>query len=70
MTLPSGTTPGQSGLESNNNEGIVHILQITGEGLAIRLFNVISRTPMDVGRESYSSAEIHSVCSTAPADRA
>ena len=41
--LSGATTPGQSGAESNGNEGILHILQISSIwSISIRLFSVIS----------------------------
>ena len=54
--LSGATTLGQSGPGSNGNEGVLCIPQGP-----IRLFSVISRTPMG---GSYSSAEVQSVYST------
>ena len=58
--LLGATTPGQSQPGSDGNKGVLHICQ----SFTIRLFSVISRTPLG---ESYPSAEKQSVYSTAPA---
>ena len=70
-TLLSAATPGHSGLGSNGNEGVLHILQS---------YNITGTSPSDyclrsypgclLGGESYHSAETQSVFSTAPANRA
>ena len=68
-TLSGTTTPGQNEPWSNGNEGVLHIPLISkGWSLAIRLLSVISMTL--VGRGSYLYAEMLSVYSTVPADRA
>ena len=64
MILSSATTPGQSGPESNGNEGVHHIPQsssITGNTLSDCLVSY----PVHLLGESYPSAEIQSVFSTA-----
>ena len=65
--LSGATTPGQSGPGSDGNEGgtpyspkFQHHWNLT-----TRLFSVLSRTLV---RGSYTSAEMQSVYSTAPAD--
>ena len=65
-TLSAATTPGQSGPWSNGNKGVLHISQsfrITG---ASPLDCLVSY-PWHLLVESYSSADIQSVNSTAPA---
>ena len=53
--------------ESNGDEGVLHIPQISKAGASQSdLFIIISRTL--VGMESYLSAEMQSVFSTVPAD--
>ena len=69
-TLSGATTPGLSWPGSNGNEGVLCIPQSSRPhywSLTIILFSVISRTL--IGRESYSSSEMQSVYSAAPADR-
>ena len=58
---------GQSGPESNGNEGVLNIPQssMTGASLSNGL---VSYPEQLVGRESYSSAAIQSAYSTAPDD--
>ena len=66
-TLSGATTLGQSGPGSDGNEGVLHIPQsynITGPSLSDCL---ASYTGHSLRRESYSSAEVQSVYSTAPA---
>ena len=60
-TLTGTTTTSQSGHGNNGNEGILHILQSSR----------IWASPLDglEAGESYSSAEMQSTYSTAPADR-
>ena len=64
MTLLSATTPGQSGLGSDGNEGMIHILQSA---------SITGASPSDYlvsypGHLSYPSAEMQSLYSTTPAD--
>ena len=66
-TLSSATTPGQSGPGSNGNEGVFRIPQsfsITG---ASPSDYVVSYPGQSLG-ESYLSAVMQAVYSTAPAD--
>ena len=58
-TQSGATTPGQSGPGNDGNKGVLHIPQ---------LFSVI--LPGHSFGESYTSAEMHSVYSITPADRA
>ena len=65
--LSSATTPGQSGPESNGNEGVLCIPQsssITGTSPSDCL---VSYPGHSLGRGSYPSAEMQSVYSTVPA---
>ena len=67
MTLSSATTPGQSGPESNGNEGVLCILQsasITGTSKS----DCSVSYPVHSLGGSYPSIEIQSVYSTAPAN--
>ena len=60
--------PGQSGLRSNDNEGVLRISQsssITGTSPSDCL---VSYPEHSLGGGSYPSAEVHSVYFTAPAD--
>ena len=69
MTLSGATTPGQSGPGRNGNEGalrIPHSPSITG---TLPLDCLVSYPEHSFGG-SYLSAEVQSVYSTAPADRA
>ena len=66
--LSGATTPGQSEPASNSNEGVLRILQsssITGTSPSDCL---VSYPGQSLGVESYLSAEVQSVYSTAPAD--
>ena len=67
-TLSDVTTAGQSGSESESNKGVLHIPQSSSPSFTIRLFDVISRT--FAGGVLPHPAEMQSVYSTAPADRA
>ena len=67
MTLSGATTPGQSGPGSDVNEEVLRVLQsfsIPGASLS---YCLVSYAGHSLG-ESYPSAEMQSVYSTAPAD--
>ena len=70
-TLSCATTPGQSGLGIDGSEGVLHIPQCSSipETSSSNCFVSYPRHSL-VGRRSYPSAEILSVYSTTPADRA
>ena len=59
-------SPGQSGPESNGNEGVLYIPQISKVG-ALPSDCLMSYPGHSLG-DSYPSAEMQSVYSTAPAD--
>ena len=66
-TLSGATTPGQSWPGSNGSEGVLHIPKsssITGSSPSNYLVSYLRHSL----RESYSSAEMQSVYSTAPVD--
>ena len=58
-TLSGATTPGQSEPRSDGNEGVLRIPKSS---------SITGTSPSDCLRESYPSAELQSVYSTAPAD--
>ena len=63
----SATTPGQSGPESNGNEGVLCIPQISSNAGTSPSDCLVSY--QDTRKEGfYLSAEVQSVYSTAPAD--
>ena len=62
MTLSGTTTPGQSGPESNGNEGVLHFLQISKDGSSPS--DCLMSYPRHLLGESYPSAEMQSVYST------
>ena len=68
-TWSGATTPGQSGPGSNGNEGVLHIPQSSSITKASPSDCLVSYPENPLG-ESYPSADIQSVYSTAPADRA
>ena len=63
-TLSGATTPGQSGPESNGNEGVFCIFQISTAG-ASPSDNLMSYPGHSLGVESYFSIEMQSVYSNA-----
>ena len=63
-TLSSATTPGQSGLKSDGNEGVLHILQGSNITEASPSYCFVSYP----GNSFWESAEMPSVYSTSPAD--
>ena len=69
IELSGATTPDQSGLGSDGNEGVLRIPQISSitGNLTIRWFSVISGHLL-WGRGAYPSAEMQSMYSTVPAD--
>ena len=66
MTILSATSKGLSGPGSDCNEGVLHVPQIS-KAKASLSDGLISYLRLLLG-ESYSSAEMQSVYSTAPAD--
>ena len=66
-TLSAATTPGQSEPASNDNEGILHILQISRTG-ALPSEGLVLYLGHSLGVRSYPSAEMRSVYSAPPAD--
>ena len=67
MALSGATIPGQSGLESNGNEGVLCIPQSSSIARASPSDCLVSYPGYTLG-ESYPSAEMHWVYSTAPID--
>ena len=66
-TLSGTTTPGQSGPESNDNEGVLRISQGPGVSGSSPSDCLMSYTGHSLARSSYSFAEMQWVYSTAPA---
>ena len=66
-TLSGATTPGQSGPGSNKNEGVLHIPQSSSITRASPSDCLVSYPGHSLG-ESYPSAEMQTVYSTAPAN--
>ena len=67
MALSGATTPGQSGPESDGNEGVLHIPQSSSTAGTSPSDCLVSYPGHSLGG-SYPSAEKQSVYSTAPAD--
>ena len=66
--LSGATTPGLSGPGSDGNEGVLNIPKSSGTNGDSQLDCLMPYSRHLVGRESYPSAEMQSVYSTAPAD--
>ena len=66
-TLSDATTPGQSGPESNVNEGVLRISQSSSITGASPSYSLVSYPEHSLDR-SYLSAELLYVYSTVPAD--
>ena len=67
-TLSGATTPGLSGLGNNGNEGVLHIPQ-SSSNTGTSPSDCFVSYPGHLGK-SYPSAEMQSVYSTTPANRA
>ena len=66
MTLSGATTPGQSGSESNSNEEVLYVSQISEVGASSS--DGLMSYPGHSLEESYPSLEMHSVYSTTLTD--
>ena len=64
-TLLGATTPGQSGFESDGNEGVLRIPQISSITKALPSNCLVSYPEHSLGK-SYLSAELQLGCSTTP----
>ena len=67
-TLSGFTIPGESGPGSNSNEEVLHITQASRTAASLSDC-LVSYLELSLRDRSYSSAEMQSVYSTAPADR-